>query len=272
MCGPHTRSVGAVAGKLCEAPSPQLLPVRSRGVVRATHGFMRGGSIALERNNSKRDGEGLARTPASRPESDGTSPGRRTSGASAAAKGCAVGGGGHRHWCLLPHAPTSDGSGGATDRDALQGGELRRGTPGGIYHGAQMRFARLNFDNFSEADLRGADLSASDMYRAEFRYADLRDAQLRSANLREADFRGANLTRAVLMKANLRGADFRNANLTQAVLLKANLRDADLAGALLRGTDLQGANLAYADLDGALMPAGFGEQEGPGSVPGPGAR
>ena len=61
---------------------------------------------------------------------------------------------------------------------------------------------------------------------------------------------------------------------TQAVLLKADLRDADLAGALLRGADLrsaklQGANLAYADLDGALLPAGIGEQEGPGSGPGP---
>lgn len=151
------------------------------------------------------------------------------------------------------------------------------GTHGGIYHGAQMRMADLQFDNFSEADLRQADLSASDMYGAKFRHADLRDAQLRSANLRDADFRWANLTRAVLLKANLRDADFRGANLTEAVLRKANLRDADLAGAVLRGTDLRGArldgaNLADADLDGALLPAGFGEQEGSGSFPGPGAR
>ena len=122
--------------------------------------------------------------------------------------------------------------------------KCRGGTPGGLYYGAQMRFAKLNFDNFSEADLREANLSASDMFRAKFRFADLRGAQLR----------GANLTRAVLMKANL--------------------RDADPAGALLRGADLrsaklQGANIAYADLDGALLPAGIGEHEGPGSGPGP---
>lgn len=105
--------------------------------------------------------------------------------------------------------------------------KCRGGTPGGFYFGAQMRFARLNFDNFSESDLREA--------------------------------------------------DFGNANLSQAVLRNANLRDADLAGAVLRGADLrgarlQGANLAYAVLDGALLPAGFGEQEGPGSVPGPDSR
>ena len=153
----------------------------------------------------------------------------------------------------------------------------RNGTPGGIFHRVRMPMANLNFSDFSEADLREADLSASDMYRAKFRDADMRDAQLRSANLRGADFRGANLTRAVLLKANLRDADFRGADLTKTVLLKANLRDADLAGALLRGADLRGArldgaNLADANLDGALLPAGFGEHEGSGSVPGPGAR
>ena len=153
----------------------------------------------------------------------------------------------------------------------------KRGSPGGIFYKAQMRMADLNLSNFSEADLREADLSSSDMYKAKFWDADLRDAQLRSTNLRGADFRGANLTRAVLLKANLRDADFRGANLAKAVLRKANLRDADLSGALLRGADLRGArldgaNFADADLDGALLPAGFGEQEGSGSVPGPGAR
>ena len=182
MCGPRSRSVGAGAGKFCETPSPQLLPVRSRGVVRATHGFMRGGSLALERNNSKRDGEGLARTPASRPEWDGPGPGRPTSGASATAKGCAVGGAGHRHWCLLPHAPSSDQQVWLPNRHALQGGvNCSKGTPGGIFHKAQIRFAKLNSSNSSEADLRDSDLAG----------VVLRDADLRGARLKRANLAGA---------------------------------------------------------------------------------
>jgi len=83
-------------------------------------------------------------------------------------------------------------------------------------------------EDFSGADLSGANLSSADLSGANLSSANLSGADLSDANLRSADLRSANLS-----SANLSGADLRGANLSDANLSDANLRSADLRSANL---------------------------------------
>ena len=95
-----------------------------------------------------------------------------------------------------------------------------------------------NDEDGVRADLRGANLS----------YSDLSGANLRGATL----FR-ANLTKTNLKGVNLYGASLVGTNLSGATLVEANLRRANLVGADLEGADLSGANLEGANLEGAFL-------------------
>ena len=77
---------------------------------------------------------------------------------------------------------------------------------------------------------------------------DLGDADLRGLNLS-----GTNLCGADMYGASLGGADLSCANLESADLRGADLSDARLCQADLSGAALGGANLAGADLSGALV-------------------
>jgi hypothetical protein len=90
-------------------------------------------------------------------------------------------------------------------------------------------------------DLKGADLSLADLFRA---------------NLRNANLIGANLSKAALIAANLSGADLHDANLRFAVLVSADLQDVNLSWADLSKADLQDANLIGADLSKAMLIGG----------------
>ncbi len=96
-----------------------------------------------------------------------------------------------------------------------------------------LRGADLSGTNLSWADLRGADLSGTNLSWADLRGADLSGTNLSGTNLSWADLSGTNLSGTNLSWADLRGADLRGANLS----------DADLRGANLSGTNLRGANL-----------------------------
>lgn len=81
---------------------------------------------------------------------------------------------------------------------------------------------------------------------------------LHEADLRKADLTYGNLYRAELFYANLSGADLSGASMLEASLITADLSDADLAGAQMNRTeltfaDLSGANLAGNDLTTSLM-------------------
>ena len=67
-----------------------------------------------------------------------------------------------------------------------RGVNCRKGPPSGIFHQAQVRFAKLNIGNLSGADLRDSDLAG-----VVLRGADLRGARLKGANLADADLDGA---------------------------------------------------------------------------------
>lgn len=142
---------------------------------------------------------------------------------------------------------------------------------GGYFPGAKWQEAVL--DN---VDLRGADLSRSDLRHASLRAARLSDAvltrsRLTNANLAGAvasstNFSGADLDLADLSGGRFRQADFSRAsledstaveahftgaNFTDASLRMANLEGSLFRGAILEGTDFEGANLCLADLQGA---------------------
>jgi uncharacterized protein YjbI with pentapeptide repeats len=90
-------------------------------------------------------------------------------------------------------------------------------------------------------DMRGVDLSQSNL-----KEKDLSGRNLSQANLSYADLSDSFLHKIILEEANLKGANLKGANLLQANLRKANLQEANLIGADLSGSDLSGANLSGA--------------------------
>ena len=106
-------------------------------------------------------------------------------------------------------------------------------------HFANLRNGRwLQYTEFYDGNLYGADLSKANLSGAWFQRADLRYVNLMGANLTEAD----------LSNADLRYADLNSANLTEADLNGADLRYADL-NSIFKFTDLRNANLAFANLN-----------------------
>ena len=104
-----------------------------------------------------------------------------------------------------------------------------------------------------DADLRDANLIASDLRDADLSSARLPGAELMGAKLTAARLNSAQLPGAKLMGADLSSAQLPEADLSSAQLPEANLISADLSGANLNGADLSGARLVYADLSGARL-------------------
>ena len=82
----------------------------------------------------------------------------------------------------------------------------------------------------------------------DFRYAELSESDLHRANLRKVKLQGADLTGADLQGADLRwaylqGADLTGAKLQGAILSLANLQGADLSGARLHAIWLENAEI-----------------------------
>jgi uncharacterized protein YjbI with pentapeptide repeats len=105
--------------------------------------------------------------------------------------------------------------------------------------GTSWMYVRLDDADFSQGDLRGANLMFSSAIKARFVKADLKSAMLRHGNFEAADFQRANLCKASFGLADLRLAnlsmcncyqtDFQDANLMntrfdQANLLRSNVR------------------------------------------------
>lgn len=136
----------------------------------------------------------------------------------------------------------------------------------------KMRHHRVESRDFSNVDLRSADLkhgifASSKFIGADLQQADLCETDLRStlllqacldeadlsfavldgADLTEASLVAANLEHASLLRANLIGVNLSYANLVGANLSHADLRRANLSGAYLDRATLHGANLARAD-------------------------
>lgn len=103
---------------------------------------------------------------------------------------------------------------------------------------ARLKYARLDFSDFS-----GAQMPAANLERAE-----LNNANLSSINLSDAVLKNAKMRRANLEKAELLSADLTNTNLTHA-----NLKGADLSEAKLWGTIFINSNMEGVILDSAIV-------------------
>ena len=104
---------------------------------------------------------------------------------------------------------------------------------GAVLSGANLeQVPRLNFSN---ADLRGADLS-----RAAFLEPDLSGINLRDADLCDATLPGANLVDAFLWGAKLSKADLWNADMSHSILWNADVSGAKLTDTILSETKFSG--------------------------------
>ena len=103
--------------------------------------------------------------------------------------------------------------------------------------------------DFTDVDLSGSDLSATNFNNAIFVRAKLVAATMSCSNFYSADFTGADLQRAYLSCADLHGANFKDAILDGAILANADLSGANLAGASLVNAYLPTCNLDCARLN-----------------------
>jgi uncharacterized protein YjbI with pentapeptide repeats/very-short-patch-repair endonuclease len=117
--------------------------------------------------------------------------------------------------------------------------------------GANLIDAKLSSADLSRANLSKAYLNRANLSKAYLNRANLIDAKLSSANLSRADLSVANLNRANLIDAHLSRADLSEADLSEAYLIGAYLIGAYLIGANLSGANLIGANLSRANLSRA---------------------
>lgn len=108
-------------------------------------------------------------------------------------------------------------------------------------------------NHFRGANLSGADLSDTNLFKGSLSAAKLDGAGLRRANLSEADLRAAILSGADLSGADLSCANLMGASLVGANLSGANLRGADLSSAILDNADLSEANLTSTNLKWAKL-------------------
>jgi len=97
--------------------------------------------------------------------------------------------------------------------------------------------------NLSHSNLSGVDLSKMDLGGADLSYADLSNAKLNQVNLTNA-----NLTYANLSGADLQSSSFSHANLSCANLNQANLSQSSFAEAIISGATF--TNTITADIVG----------------------
>ena len=107
--------------------------------------------------------------------------------------------------------------------------------------------------SYSNAELTRKDFSGQILRAAEFS-----NANLEQVNFTEADLRGAVMSASVMTQTNLHGADLSIAMLDQVKMTGADLSDAVLQEALLLRTiftdvDITGADFSDAILDGAQV-------------------
>jgi uncharacterized protein YjbI with pentapeptide repeats len=118
---------------------------------------------------------------------------------------------------------------------------------GPLHRPFDLHHANLSGQWLMEDNLRYADLSGTELWRAVLTGAHMEGANLRGANLHQADLTGAWMSNANLSGANL------SAVLTGAHMEGANLNGAQMFDAYLGGTDLTDVNLSGAFLNTAHM-------------------
>lgn len=102
--------------------------------------------------------------------------------------------------------------------------------------------------SYSNAELTGKDFSGQILRAAEFS-----NANMEQVNFTDADLRGAVMSASVMTQANLHGADLSIAMLDQVKMIGADLSDAILQEALLLRTIFTNVNITGADFSDAIL-------------------
>jgi uncharacterized protein YjbI with pentapeptide repeats len=124
--------------------------------------------------------------------------------------------------------------------------------------GVEAAYTNFRQATLAGANLRLANLTAANLHKAVLDRANLSGAYLRDADLSEAhasntQLAGAYASHARLDAANLSLANLHECNLQAASLVRANLYAADLTSADLQDADCSGADFTEAQLDGAIF-------------------
>ncbi|MBD2431202.1 MULTISPECIES: pentapeptide repeat-containing protein [Fischerella] len=114
---------------------------------------------------------------------------------------------------------------------------------------ANLRCANLCSLLLSEVNFNWAKLSWANLSGANLSKSDLTAADMQNANLSDINLSKSRLVRANLVSTNLSRADLKGADLSHACLRNANLYQADLRGANIFQTDFQGADCSGAIFD-----------------------
>ena len=136
--------------------------------------------------------------------------------------------------------------------------EFRLDLRGADLSKSQILDADLSKTMFSHANLSGVQFANTDLKEVSFRYADLskswiHEAKFTGADLAYVNLSGAMLQGAEMIKLNLHSVGLSGANLERAILTNSILQDADLTDAWLNQADLTGATFLRADLSRARL-------------------
>ena len=128
---------------------------------------------------------------------------------------------------------------------------------GAVFKKARMARTNLNAvkfadADFTETDLRGASLRASDLSSGIFTDADASGASFAASNLANVIFTSGYAQAGSFVDANAVNIDFTQTDLRAARFTRANLASADFTGADVTGADFTGAKLQGAKLGDAI--------------------
>lgn len=101
---------------------------------------------------------------------------------------------------------------------------------------ANLKYARLDYSNFTEAQMPAANLERSDLREVQMSKINLSDANLKRARLNNANLQRAELLSVDFTNANLSGSDLSGADLSEAILWGAKLENTNLTGVILDNT------------------------------------
>lgn len=111
----------------------------------------------------------------------------------------------------------------------------------------------LSFQDLSDANLMGVDLTGSDLSFSNFSNCIMQGADLSNCNLSSTNFKNAYLYRATVENSILANTDFTDSVLVSAIFYNQDLRTCTLEGADLKGTVLARANIQGVSLAGCFL-------------------
>jgi uncharacterized protein YjbI with pentapeptide repeats len=129
---------------------------------------------------------------------------------------------------------------------------------GGDYWGIDIQYADLRGCNLSQSQMQYTTLTGAKFNRGSLAGSDLGEAWIFEADFSECDLRGADLTGASGAAGIKEGEDwvtpgYRPVNFQRANLEDVNFKDAKLHGAIFSGANLKNVNFEGTDLDKAVF-------------------